>query len=134
MSTNQCPAYQLDLLKGEPAGLLLADTPEALVEVLKLIQVGNVIRPKAQTSLTPTERYTLKLVARGCSNKEIAKCRNVQETTVKNSLHTIYVKLNLKSRVQAAHYYYGNWHLLPNWSPPTFIARELQAEVTALPT
>ena len=122
MSGNRCPAYQLDLLASKPAGLLLSDTPEAAVEVLKIIQAGSVIYPNAQTPLTPVERYTLKLVARGNSNKEIAKCRKVQETTVKNSLHTIYKKLNLRSRVQAAHYYYGNWHLIPQWTPPTFIS------------
>ena len=121
VSNNYCPAYQLDLLKSEPLGLLISDTPETVIGLLELIQAGNVVHPKAQTLLTPAERHTLKLVARGNSNKEIAKSRNVQETTVKNSLHTIYRKLNLKSRVQAAHYYYGNWHLLPSWSPPAFI-------------
>ena len=84
---------------------------------------GRVHHPELSTPLTPAERRTLQLVAKGHTNDEIASLRGVKVGTVKNVLSTIYQKLYLKSRVQAALYYYGHWHLLLDWSPPPHIHR-----------
>lgn len=119
LTGNLCPTYRLDLLEREPAALVDIDSSdETLKAVIGTVSVGNTIYPKVLTLLTPKERYTLKMMAAGYSNKEIANARNVNESTVKNSVFEIYKKLNLKSRVQATHYYYGNWHLLSHWKQP----------------
>ncbi len=54
--------------------------------------------------LSPRERETIVLLARGASNKEIARELNLAESTVKIHVQGILRKLNLASRVQAAVY------------------------------
>jgi two-component system nitrate/nitrite response regulator NarL len=53
-------------------------------------------------ALSPREREILELIARGDSNKEIARELSIAETTVKIHVQHILRKLNLSSRVQAA--------------------------------
>lgn len=53
-------------------------------------------------SLTPRERQTLAWLARGVSNKEIARALDLAESTVKVHVQSVLRKLNIKSRVQAA--------------------------------
>ena len=53
-------------------------------------------------SLSPREQEILRHIARGASNKEIARALEIAETTVKIHVQHILRKLNLSSRVQAA--------------------------------
>lgn len=53
-------------------------------------------------SLTPRERETLAWLARGVSNKEIARALDLAESTVKVHVQSVLRKLSIKSRVQAA--------------------------------
>ena len=53
-------------------------------------------------SLSPREREILDHIARGASNKEIARALSIAETTVKIHVQHILRKLGLSSRVQAA--------------------------------
>ena len=55
-------------------------------------------------ALSPREREILSHVAKGSSNKEIARNLKVAESTVKIHVQHILRKLNLSSRVQAAVY------------------------------
>ena len=54
--------------------------------------------------LTPREEEVLGQIARGASNKEIARTLDIAETTVKIHVQHILRKLDLTSRVQAAVY------------------------------
>ena len=58
-------------------------------------------------SLSPREREILSHIAKGASNKEIARALDIAETTVKIHVQHILRKLNLGSRVQAAVYATG---------------------------
>jgi len=58
-------------------------------------------------SLSPREREILAQIARGASNKEIARALAIAETTVKIHVQHILRKLALTSRVQAAVYAAG---------------------------
>ena len=118
MSHNRCPAYQLDLLELKPAALLTSTSVKVWLQTLIDVKSGCFSRPQPVTPLTPAERQTLRLLARGHTNDEIASLRGIKAGTVKNVLSTIYQKLHLRSRVQAALYYYGHWHLLLDWSLP----------------
>lgn len=55
-------------------------------------------------NLTPREKETLVWLAKGVSNKVIARALNVAESTVKVHVQNVLRKLNLHSRVQAAVY------------------------------
>ncbi len=55
-------------------------------------------------SLSPREHEILNHIARGASNKEIARALDIAETTVKIHVQHILRKLNVTSRVQAAVY------------------------------
>lgn len=54
--------------------------------------------------LSPREREIIALLAKGVSNKEMARTLNVAESTVKIHVQNILKKLHLTSRVQAAVY------------------------------
>lgn len=62
--------------------------------------------------LSPREQQILAEIARGASNKEIARTLEIAEATVKIHVQHILRKLNLSSRVQAAVYAaaHGNPH------------------------
>jgi two-component system, NarL family, nitrate/nitrite response regulator NarL len=55
-------------------------------------------------SLSPREREILRLIARGDSNKHIARALDIAETTVKIHVQHILRKLDLSNRVHAAVY------------------------------
>jgi two-component system, NarL family, nitrate/nitrite response regulator NarL len=58
-------------------------------------------------NLSPREREILGHIARGASNKEVARALGIAEATVKIHVQHILRKLNLSSRVQAAVYLAG---------------------------
>ena len=60
--------------------------------------------PEPSTPLSPREEDVLREIARGASNKEIARALDIAETTVKIHVQHILRKLGLSSRVQAAVY------------------------------
>ena len=72
-----------------------------------IMQFRNGMNPPpspVKEKLTTRERETMVCVARGESNKEIARTLNVAESTVKIHVQNILKKLSLSSRVQIAVY------------------------------
>ena len=57
---------------------------------------------EASRSLSPREQDILRGIARGASNKEIARDLGIAETTVKIHVQHVLRKLDVSSRVQAA--------------------------------
>ena len=107
----------IDAVEAGAAGYLLKETgPEDLITAIRAAARGEVhLHPKAQKrllkevrtpdmreSLTERETETLRLVARGLSNKGIAGELGVSEVTIKTHVSSILSKLNLSSRTQAA--------------------------------
>ncbi len=62
------------------------------------------LAPEGSAPLSPREEEVLREIARGASNKEIARTLDIAETTVKIHVQHILRKLGLSSRVQAAVY------------------------------
>jgi len=73
---------------------------------LKLIQEINEPSEISTFSepLTPREKDTLRLIARGLSNQEIARELHVHERTIAKKVSSILQKLHLANRTQAALY------------------------------
>ncbi|MFZ5642262.1 MAG: response regulator [Bacillota bacterium] len=120
--------YLFEFIRAGASAYLLKDvSPGQLVETIRGVARGNsYIPPKLMASvfqeinrmsvkldparrpddnqLTPREVEVLQLVARGSSNRSIAKKLFISEKTVKNHLYRIFQKLNVEDRTQAALY------------------------------
>ena len=107
----------VDAVEAGAAAYLLKETgPETLFEAIHAASRGEVrLDPKAQKrlvrevrtpqmreSLTARETDTLRLVAKGMTNKEVATELGVSEVTIKTHVSSVLSKLNLSSRTQAA--------------------------------
>jgi two-component system nitrate/nitrite response regulator NarL len=86
-------------------------SPELMPKLVAALQQGAGVPAAAApapadalAALSPRERETLAEIARGASNKEIARRLDIAEATVKIHVQHILRKLNLSSRVQAAVY------------------------------
>ena len=64
----------------------------------------HVVHSSERVVLTSREREVLTLVARGLSNRRIARNLGIAEKTVKNHLAAIFPKLQVSDRTQAALY------------------------------
>ena len=83
---------------GEP---VIAESMTAKL-VMQFRSGNNLGTSPEREKLTPRERETMICLARGESNKEIARNLDVAESTVKIHVQNILKKLNLSSRVQIA--------------------------------
>jgi two-component system, NarL family, sensor kinase len=68
----------------------------------ELNTLGELLGPSVVQDLTPKETEVLGLIAKGLTNKAIAKALNIAEKTVKTHVSSVLSKLNLKSRTAAA--------------------------------
>lgn len=127
LTTFDDEEYIVQALLAGACGYLLKDIPpQDLVQAVKLAHagvfqlapevVGNLVgslrdkqvrvkqKEAAALDLTPRELEVLRLLAKGASNKEIARAFDVSEGTVKNHVSNILMRLELRDRTQAAVY------------------------------
>ena len=119
LSAHDDPAYVRSLLELGAAGYLMKEeAPEAIVEAVRgvahgeqgwvsrriaaqiasWIQVGD----SGKVKLTSRERDVLRLIVQGKTNQAIAHEMKISEKTVEKYIRTIFTKLNVSSRVEAA--------------------------------
>jgi DNA-binding NarL/FixJ family response regulator len=113
------PARVLPVVRAGAAGYLYKDVdPHALVQAIRAVHGGHVLfapdaadavvapdqGDKGTAVLTEREREVLTHIARGRSNREIARVLVVSEKTVKTHVSNILMKLGLQDRTQAALY------------------------------
>jgi len=128
LTTFEQDDYIFDALRAGASGFLLKRTrPEELIAAVHAVAAGDsllspsvtrrVIDRMAQQPtlevdesklavLTPRERQTLGLLARGLSNREIAASLTVEESTVRTHVKRILMKLQLRDRIQAVIFAY----------------------------
>jgi DNA-binding NarL/FixJ family response regulator len=112
------PAAVLPAVRAGAAGYVYKDVdPPALAAAIRAVHAGHVLlhpdvarllaagqdRP-AGTQLTARERDVLTEIARGRSNREIARGLGVSEKTVKTHVSAVLAKLGVQDRTQAALY------------------------------
>ena len=85
------------------AGKSILD-PAVTARVMALVRSGNEGR-RGLDLLSPQERRVLALIAEGCTNKEIGVRLGLSEKTVKNYLSTVFEKLQVSRRAEAAALY-----------------------------
>lgn len=87
------------------AGRSILD-PDATARVLRLLRSGNAGEPGPDLSLlSAQQRRVLALVAEGMTNKQTGERLGLSENTVKNYLVSVFEKLQVKRRAQAAAIY-----------------------------
>lgn len=87
-------------LKAAAAGKVQL-APEAASRLMREVRVPQ---KSVHENLTARETEVLRLVARGEANKQIARSLSIGEKTVKTHVSSIFQKLNVRSRTQAALY------------------------------
>ena len=75
--------------------------PAVTARVMQLAKSGGSQRASLD-SLSPQEKKVLGLIAEGCTNKEVGARLGLSEKTVKNYLSTVFEKLHVSHRAQAA--------------------------------
>ncbi|SDK68686.1 DNA-binding response regulator, NarL/FixJ family, contains REC and HTH domains [Nonomuraea maritima] len=125
LTTFNLDDYVYDALRAGASGFLLKDVRrDDLVHAVRVVAAGeSLLAPSVTTkliaqftsraprpaglpperlaALTARERETLRLLARGLSNAEIAQELVVSEHTVKTHVSNVLTKLGLRDRVQA---------------------------------
>ena len=110
------PSAVLPAVRAGAAGYVYKDVdPQALAAAIRAVHAGHVLlhpdvarllstgeQHATPTSLTAREREVLAELARGRSNREIARTFAVSEKTVKTHVSAILAKLGVPDRTQAA--------------------------------
>ena len=70
-----------------------------------LLKSDAVAAAPSPAELTAAETRIVEMAIKGARNKEIADQLQLSESTVKNHLHSVYVKLNVNSRRDLVRWY-----------------------------
>jgi DNA-binding NarL/FixJ family response regulator len=124
VTTFDLDEYVLEALRAGASGFVLKDTPPSrLAQAVRLVAAGEALLAPSVTRrlvehfvaqatpdrgtaqrlarLTERELETLRLIAAGLSNAQIAQKQFVAEATVKTHVSRVLAKLDLRDRVQA---------------------------------
>jgi len=80
-------------------------SPDVMAGVMRVVRGGGTHEDRGLAALSAQERRVLALVAEGKTNKEIGVNLGLSDNTVKNYLVSVFEKLKVKRRSQAAALY-----------------------------
>jgi DNA-binding NarL/FixJ family response regulator len=123
LTTFDLDQYVYEALRAGASGFLLKDaSAEELLQAVRVVAAGEALlspsitrrliadyarrpppneRPAALDELTPRELEVLRLIARGLSNRDIARKLVLGDATIKTHVARIFAKLDLHDRTQA---------------------------------
>ena len=133
LTTFEVDEYVFEALRAGASGFVLKRTPPAeLVEAIRTASSGECLVFPASTrrvverfatpvgdplpELSPREQDTLRLLARGQSNSEIATELTVSLETVKSHVTAVLLKLGVRDRTQAVIRAYESGFVVPGTS------------------
>ena len=142
VTTFEQDDYIFGALDAGASGFLLKRTrPEELIAAIRTVAAGDSLLSPSVTSrviermarqpspdparderlaeLTPREHEVLALVARGCSNAEIAAALTIEESTVKTHVKRVLAKVGARDRVQAVIFAYESGLARPGGDAPS---------------
>jgi two-component system response regulator DevR len=90
----------INAVRDVAAGKSILD-PAVTARVMQIVKAGGTGRD-ALATLSPQEKRVLALIAEGCTNKEVGVKLGLSEKTVKNYLSTVFEKLHVSRRAEAA--------------------------------
>jgi DNA-binding NarL/FixJ family response regulator len=109
------PAVSVPAVRAGAAGVIFKDVePRDLASAIRSVHAGHTLLqpdvaaalmapdPAAASPLTARERDVLAEIARGRSNREIARVLTLSEKTVKTHVSNVLMKLGVADRTQAA--------------------------------
>ncbi|MCF7686711.1 MAG: response regulator transcription factor [Cephaloticoccus sp.] len=91
-------------LQAVAAGKSILD-PALTARVMQMVKTGVGSGESDFAQLSPQERRVLALIAEGHTNKEVAGAMGLSDKTIKNYLSTVFEKLHVSRRSQAAALY-----------------------------
>lgn len=91
----------IQAIRDVAAGKSVLD-PVVTARVMQLVKTGSNGGRDAFSTLSPQEKRVLALIAEGCTNKEVGAKLGLSEKTVKNYLSTVFEKLHVSRRAEAA--------------------------------
>jgi two-component system response regulator DevR len=91
----------INAIRDVAAGKSILD-PAVTARVMQLVKTGGATGRDAFSTLSPQEKRVLALIAEGCTNKEVGVKLGLSEKTVKNYLSTVFEKLHVSRRAEAA--------------------------------
>ena len=109
VSATETAAFVTSALNAGASGYIpKTSMPDVLVAALSVVFAGGIyIPPQVLPSLAQAPAFTtrqlqvLRLIAKGASNREIAKALGIADNTAKQHTHAVFQALNVTSRTQA---------------------------------
>lgn len=112
LTTSDAEEDIFQAVKAGAMGYILKGTkPELLIDAIRRVatdgmafpeEVWNVYKMRAgMRSVTPREKEVLELIAKGCSNQEIASMLGISPNSIKMHLKHIFEKLEVVDRAEA---------------------------------
>lgn len=99
--------------KGARGYILKSSSSETMHNAIKLVLSGEIYAPydimnadastetDATPAFSPRQLEVMALIIEGCTNRKIAECLNLSESTVKMHISAIFQKLGVRSRTKA---------------------------------